>query len=249
GPRDGSPVLFVHGLGDWSGSYQAIATHPLLAAHRIYVPDLPGYGDSPPWPTPLSLDEIVAALARWWQDEVAVPVTLVGHSMGGVLVQLLAESHPHCAAAVINVEGNVSRDDCFLSGKVAAQPLSEFVGGGFAAMCSHFNSISSQSTSIKAYCEGLARARPESYHLHSGELLLLSMTEELAPRLAALPMPKVYIAGAPGGTGPRSLGLLRQAEIEVTTLSPAGHFPILDCPDEFAACLLSFTNTTRSSRS
>src|ERR1043165_8285221 len=45
----GPELLWLHGLGEWSANFDAVAAHPALAGFSHVLPDLPGYGRSP-WP-------------------------------------------------------------------------------------------------------------------------------------------------------------------------------------------------------
>jgi pimeloyl-ACP methyl ester carboxylesterase len=45
----GPEVVWIHGLGEWSQGFDAVAAHPTLAGFTHVLPDLPGYGRSP-WP-------------------------------------------------------------------------------------------------------------------------------------------------------------------------------------------------------
>ncbi|HSR95829.1 MAG TPA: alpha/beta fold hydrolase [Kofleriaceae bacterium] len=45
----GPELLWLHGLGEWSPNFDAVAAHPALAGFTHVLPDLPGYGRSP-WP-------------------------------------------------------------------------------------------------------------------------------------------------------------------------------------------------------
>ncbi len=96
GPKKAVPVLFVHGMWGWhwvwSGFIDAFAT----SGYDCYTVDLIGHG--PVWEEPIPgglpssrfVEQIRQAVARI-ASEAATPV-LVGHSMGGLLVQKAAES-------------------------------------------------------------------------------------------------------------------------------------------------------------
>ena len=43
---------------------------------------------------------------------------LIGHSMGGLTALILGDEHPGRVSSFINIEGNVSPEDCFLSRQV-----------------------------------------------------------------------------------------------------------------------------------
>ncbi len=42
------------------------------------------------------------------------------------------------------------------------------------------------------------------------------------------------------GVCPRSLKLLGASDVPVATVSPSGHLPFIDCPDDFAETLAGF---------
>ncbi|HTZ38572.1 MAG TPA: alpha/beta fold hydrolase, partial [Syntrophales bacterium] len=88
----GLPVVLIHGLGAsaeiWSANIDALA-----ASHRVYVPDLPGFGrtEMPPW-----MDFSPAAYSRFVRDFMTAQgigqAMLVGHSLGGgVALRIILE--------------------------------------------------------------------------------------------------------------------------------------------------------------
>lgn len=91
GDPDGAPVLALHGL---RGSHHGLA--PLasrLTGHRVVVPDLPGFGASPPF-TDRAHD--VDGYARWASAllaELGPDTVLLGHSFGSIVAAAV------CAAA------------------------------------------------------------------------------------------------------------------------------------------------------
>jgi pimeloyl-ACP methyl ester carboxylesterase len=94
GPRDGLPVLALHGWQDNSASFQPLA--PLLPGLRIIAPDFPGHGHSD-WRHPQAaysawhyLEE-VDALFRHYCPQGRL---LLGHSMGGAIAALYAALYP-----------------------------------------------------------------------------------------------------------------------------------------------------------
>lgn len=89
---EGPPVVFVHGLGGsanvWHGVMQAMKQH-----HHCVAPDLRGHGRSQ--------GKGRFSVEAWAKDieglvhHLELPtVTLVGHSMGSLIVQYLAERNP-----------------------------------------------------------------------------------------------------------------------------------------------------------
>jgi pimeloyl-ACP methyl ester carboxylesterase len=230
-------IFYVHGLGESGLSFEGLLAAPELASFRQVAPDLPGYGRSA-WPQRApSIDETVDELAAFWRRRAEAPAVVVGHSLGGVLGQLLAERHPGLVLALIDVDGNKAGADAVFSGRAAAEPLEEFVAAGFDRLREAVYRTGRKERAQRGYYASLRLADPRVFHRHSVDLVALSHGEDLATRLAALPMPKYYVAGAPGGASARSLELLRRAGVPTIAIAPSGHWPFLDQPTLFATLL------------
>ena len=95
GPKDGPPVVLVHGLGGRAEDWRNLAPFLARTGYRVYMPDLPGYGRSEK-PADFSysvLDE--AAVVVGFFDALGLKqVDLGGWSMGGWIVQRVAAKHP-----------------------------------------------------------------------------------------------------------------------------------------------------------
>ncbi|CAN5921218.1 hypothetical protein BH11MYX3_BH11MYX3_34670 [soil metagenome] len=243
GPADRVPELvWIHGLGERSSCFDAIARHRLLDGMIHVLPDLPGYGDSQP---PVlaaegnSLDHLAAHLAEWLTSWPARPLpVLVGHSMGGVLATLIAERMP--VRGVINIDGNLTRGDCTFSAEAAGSSITEFTSRGFATMRAAVAARGDAEPALRGYATSLAAANTEVFHRHSIDLVAVSSTEALVGRLAALTAPTLFIAGVPGGICERSRELLGAAHVPWIGIEPAGHWPFIDQIDLFAASVRAF---------
>jgi pimeloyl-ACP methyl ester carboxylesterase len=82
--------VFLHGLLGQGKNWSTIAK-ALLPASSLLV-DLPDHGRSP-WSNDVSYESMADAVAELLRS-MAVPVTLVGHSMGGKVAMLVALAHP-----------------------------------------------------------------------------------------------------------------------------------------------------------
>ena len=237
GPTNGQPLLWIHGLGESGLCMEAIVRHPGLAGIRHIIPDMPGYGRSPHPARPPALDDIVEHLAAWLDTRKDAPVTLAGHSLGGVLAILLARRHPRLIRALVDIDGNKSPGDCGYSGQAMGATPETFVATVFPAMLDTIYRNGLEDPASRGYYASLRQCDPAVFYRHSRELVALSETGTLARQLADLPIPVFYIAGSPGGASPESLELLRQAGVSTTVISPSGHWPFIDQPDSFAAAL------------
>ncbi len=91
---DGPPMVLLHGgTGSWMHWIKNVL--PLSAEHSVWVPDMPGFGDSAALPKGPKLEAIAAVLG----DGIArlIPaggVCLVGFSFGGLVGGFLAAARP-----------------------------------------------------------------------------------------------------------------------------------------------------------
>jgi pimeloyl-ACP methyl ester carboxylesterase len=95
GPASGPPVVLIHGLGGQSEDWRNLA--PLLtnAGFRVYMPDLPGYGQSEkPENFSYSVDDEAYVVEAFFDVLGLKKVDLGGWSMGGWIVQRIAAEHP-----------------------------------------------------------------------------------------------------------------------------------------------------------
>jgi pimeloyl-ACP methyl ester carboxylesterase len=235
GPAEASrTLLYVHGLGESGLCFERLALLPQLASFRQFIPDLPGYGRSA-WPAePLCLPEQADLLANWLSSRGLGPVVLVGHSMGGVMGTIFCERHPEAVRAFVNVEGNLSPQDCVFSGQAVRMDEKRFIDGGFSRMRELIYTQGVDLPALRGYYASLRLCDPRLFHRNSCELVEISATEGMARRLAALPVPTWYVAGTPDGVCPRSHDLLKQAGIDPMIFDPSGHWPFIDHQDRFA---------------
>jgi pimeloyl-ACP methyl ester carboxylesterase len=112
-------LLMIHGL---IGSLRYFHPATYIKTARVETCDLLGYGSKQGVPperlTLRSQAEHVAAQIRR-MDRGAV--WLLGHSMGGAVVFLLADGYPELVEGVISVEGNFTLKDAFWSSKIIEQ--------------------------------------------------------------------------------------------------------------------------------
>ena len=93
------PLVFLHGIGGaaraWRGQLDFFAGR----FHAIAW-DMPGYGGSAPL-AKCSIAALARALQDFLQQVGATKPILVGHSIGGMIVQQLLAKNPHIAGAVV----------------------------------------------------------------------------------------------------------------------------------------------------
>ena len=231
-------LIWLHGLGESGRCFDAISADPALSPYRHVIPDLPGYGRAP-WPARArSLVETADELAAWLAAR-ADEAVLIGHSLGGVLATLCVERHPAAARAIIDVDGNVCVDDCTFSSRIAAFAEADAARAA-EEVWTWVAARAGTDAALRGYAASLAFADPAVLWRHAVDLVALSSADTLAARRAALPLPFLYVAGAPGGASTRSRALLAAAGVDVEAVEPAGHWPFIDQPRAFADTVADF---------
>lgn len=89
----GTPIVLVHGL-TVSGRYLLPLAALLLADYTVYVPDLPGFGESEKPSHVLDTREMAEVLACWMAAAGLERAFLLGNSLGCYTAAALAARHP-----------------------------------------------------------------------------------------------------------------------------------------------------------
>jgi 3-oxoadipate enol-lactonase len=93
------PLVFLHGIGGaaraWRGQLDAFGDR-----YHAIAWDMPGYGDSKPLPT-VSIATLADALKDFLREVGATKPVLVGHSIGGMIVQQFLVQYPDVISAVV----------------------------------------------------------------------------------------------------------------------------------------------------
>lgn len=99
GEPGATPLIFLHGIGGAARSWR----HQLASfagRFRTIAWDMPGYGGSAPLER-VSIAELADALQRFIDQVGAIKPILVGHSIGGMIVQRWLVQSPGLARAVV----------------------------------------------------------------------------------------------------------------------------------------------------
>lgn len=90
---EGEPIILVHGLSGstrwWAQNVEALARR-----YRVYLVDLPGFGEMRGSPLHHGIQAATGWLIRWMEAMGAHPASLVGHSMGGQICLRIAIERP-----------------------------------------------------------------------------------------------------------------------------------------------------------
>jgi lipase len=116
------PIVLVHGLIGTLREPRLLAAigNKARAIHQL------GYGENANTPAEkITLEHQVEYLHEWLEKNSIRACHLVGHSVGGVVATMFAHKYPDRVLSFINVEGNFSLKDAFMTNKIAQMTASE----------------------------------------------------------------------------------------------------------------------------
>jgi haloalkane dehalogenase len=96
GPRDGAPVVLLHGEPTWSYLYRTMIGPLAKAGHRVLAPDLIGFGrsDKPTRSSDYTYQRHVDWLTSWLTSLDLRDVTVVVQDWGSLIGLRVAAEHP-----------------------------------------------------------------------------------------------------------------------------------------------------------
>jgi pimeloyl-ACP methyl ester carboxylesterase len=100
------PIVLVHGLGV-SSRYMMRTAERLATSRSVYVPDLPGFGQSDKPVSPLHIAEMAEALAEWMRMVGIDRAILLANSIGCQIVVDLALRYPAFVERMILISPTV----------------------------------------------------------------------------------------------------------------------------------------------
>ncbi|HEX7265705.1 MAG TPA: alpha/beta fold hydrolase [Candidatus Dormibacteraeota bacterium] len=99
----GAPVLFIHGLGSSGYLEWRFNLEPTAVSHRVYAPDLPGFGRSEKPRARYGIPYFTRFIERYMEGQGLRSAAVVGASLGGRVALELALKHPERVSKLVLV--------------------------------------------------------------------------------------------------------------------------------------------------
>ena len=242
-----TPLVFLHGIGGaaraWRGQIAAFGDR-----YRAVAWDMPGYGGSAPLPS-----AGIATLADALQDFLRAiggprPI-LVGHSIGGMIVQQWLTRHPRHAAAVVlaqtspafgKAEGDWQKQ--FIEARLGPLDRGETMKSLAPVLVKELVGDNPDASGMNVARECMASVPETSYRAMM--LALLGFDQRKA--LADIAVPTLVLSGSRDKNAPAPMMATMATYIPQATyveLEGAGHLVNLERPDAFNAALDQFLKT------
>jgi len=234
-------IVFIHGFGSSKEVFVEAFETEKLQSFTMISTDLIGFGDSG---KPPSFSYRLRAQASVLKNVIVhlgvERFHIVAHSMGGIVGIELTEMMPKQSRSLINLEGNLTIEDCTMSKQVAEMSERYFTQEGFENLR---NSIAEESKkagneSLKDYLKSLSKATAKSLHKSAISTVHESSRGDLLTRFEKLPFYKCYIYGEKNkGVFPAEK-MLKQKGIPLFYVSNSGHSMMKENPKEFYELVL-----------
>jgi 3-oxoadipate enol-lactonase len=238
------PLVFLHGIGGaaraWRGQLDFFRRR-----YRAIAWDMPGYGGSAPLPT-VSIAALADALQEFLRQVGATRPILVGHSIGGMIVQQLLAKSPDIASAVVLAQTSPA------FGKPDGDWQKAFIGARLGPLDRGETLVSLAPSLVKELVgddpdrSGMALARdcmacvPEATYRAT---MLALMGFDLRGALRDIAVPTLVLSGSKDNNAPAQMMAKMASYISSATyveLEGAGHLVNLERPAAFNAALDSF---------
>ncbi len=247
GDPDKTPLVFLHGIGGaaraWRGQIAAFGDR-----YRAVAWDMPGYGGSRPLQ-----DVSIAGLADALQDFLQAiggprPV-LVGHSIGGMIVQQWLTEHPRDAAAVVlaqtspafgKAEGDWQKQ--FIEARLGPLDRGETMNSLTPVLVKELVGDDPDAGGMDIARDCMAKVPEASYRAMM--LALLGFDQRKA--LADIAVPTLVLSGSKDKNAPAPMMAKMASYVPGATyveLEGAGHLVNLERPKAFNAALDQFLKT------
>ncbi len=244
GSKAAVPIVFLHGIGGAGRGFAA----QVEAFGRDFRPiawDMPGYGRSAPLPL-VSMESLAAALAAFVRELGLERPVLVGHSIGGMVVQRLLAEAPDVARAAVLAQTSPafgSRDpgwaDRFIQERLGPLDAGKSMADLAPAAIAELVGDNPDPVGIALAEDCMAHVPDSTYR----DMILAMPGFDQREALGRIAVPTLVLAGSRDRNAPAA-GCERMASriprACYAVLEGVGHLANLEAPARFNAALREF---------
>ncbi|MFO7836850.1 MAG: alpha/beta hydrolase [Candidatus Thorarchaeota archaeon] len=237
-PKAPEVNLYIHGLGYCRSWFPRHFDAYDLNRYSWIVPDLIGHGDSarPDDPSAYTMESQAEYLLDILLEENVNRIRILAHSMGGPIAISLLEQLENNGSIkpmlLLYLEGNLDAGDTFFSSKVVSMPLEKY-RQKFEHWCQKIQD-ETEDESMKSWVRALESAGPFTIWASSNDLVTVSKTDNLLPRLFdVFDGPMYFVFGGENAGKYTSEKLVKESGEQILYVPNAGHAMHEDNPTGF----------------
>lgn len=240
---DGPALVFCHGFTT-TGEFWRTQLAAFSGTHRVVVINLPGHGPSAsPANREYTIDAFRDDLARVFQHLSLSKAVLVGLSMGGTIAQRFALKHPEKLAGLVLVGATPHGLGPDVQVENVLSAISELGVAEASKRVIERSFGPDTPPSLVEFAKREVIQTPE----HVARQAIASLNEsDTRDELALISVPTLVVCGKEDRITPpaQSEELARGIRnAKLVLLDKAGHFPMLEVPEQFNEKLREFLNT------
>jgi 3-oxoadipate enol-lactonase len=245
------PLVFLHGIGGagrgWRSQIEAFGDR-----YRAIGWDMPGYGDSAPLPTAANMPTLADALRDFLEQVGAVKPVLVGHSIGGMIVQQFLVAYPDLAGAVVlaqttsafgSSDGEWQKN--FLDARLGPLDRGETMVSMAPALVQGLIGDDADPAGLALARDCMASVRPETYRSSMKAMIGF----DLRKNLSDIKLPTLLLAGSKDNNAPAKTMAKMAGVVKGSTyveLEGVGHLASFERPQEFNEVLGDFLSNSHN---
>jgi 3-oxoadipate enol-lactonase len=241
-------LVFLHGIGGAARAWRRQICD-FSSVYRAVAWDMPGYGGSAPLPT-VSMVTLADALQDFLEAIGAQKPILVGHSIGGMIVQEWLIKHPLAASAVVLAQtspafGKADGDwqKSFIEARLGPLDRGETMPALAPRLVAELAGDGPDADGMVLARDCMASVPEASYR--ASMMALLGYDQRRA--LKDIKVPTLVLSGAMDKNAPAPMMAKMASYIPhaiYAELDGAGHLANLERPDAFNSALKQFLKTT-----
>ncbi|MET4245245.1 alpha/beta hydrolase [Bradyrhizobium sp. RT10b] len=247
GDPDATPLIFLHGIGGAARAWRQQLAR-FSTKFRAIAWDMPGYGGSAPLAS-VSIAALADALQQFIEQLGATTPILVGHSIGGMIVQKWLAQSPKLARAVVLAQtspafGKADGDwqKSFIAARLGPLDRGETMKSLAPSLVKELVGDDPDPKGMELARECMASVREVSYRA----MMLALMGFDQRSTLQDISVPTLLLSGSKDNNAPATMMAKTATFIptaEYVELAGVGHLANLERPDAFDEALGRFLNS------
>ena len=236
-----SAILYLHGLGSTKRDFEGALLVDEFSDHTLVAFDFPGCGQSTPYYNEIALgiDDLVAVTHKLVTALKLQDITVIGQSLGGLTALQFVRAHPERVARFVNVEGNLSPEDCDIQSRDVFRH--RFLGAEevfFDVVKERLNDPTKPG--FQDFVAELRRNIVDrAYFDYCRSIVDYSDGFPLLEQFITLPVPMMYVHGR-ANSHLGHLGKLAEAGVPVVSVPESDHFPAQTNPTFYYRAISNF---------